>query len=227
MNQARFAVLVAGGSGSRMKSAVPKQFLLLNEKPVLCHTIQSFLTAYSDIQIILVLPEEHLDTGREIISKHFSGKSISIVTGGDTRFQSVKNGLQHVSENGVVFIHDAVRCLVSPALIARCHDVAVEKGSAIPVIAAKDSIRISDPNGNHAVDRDTVKLVQTPQVFQSQLILEAFRQPYQHHFTDDATVLEAMGEKVWLVEGEETNLKITHPIDLIIAAKIIEERTNV
>lgn len=217
----KIAVIVAGGNGSRMNSTVPKQFLLLNNKPVLYYTLQSFLQAYDDLEIILVLPEEHVATGQEIIDAFFDYNRIQITIGGRTRFHSVQNGLALITEESMVFVHDAVRCLVSIELIRRCYDAAIENGSAIPVIDSKDSIRLLTAHGNEAVERSTVKLVQTPQTFHSKILLPAFNIDYKDRFTDEATVVEAFGMKVQLVAGEENNIKITQPSDLLLAAQLL------
>jgi 2-C-methyl-D-erythritol 4-phosphate cytidylyltransferase len=140
----KYAVIVAGGSGQRMGTALPKQFLLLKGEPVLHHTISAFLNAYDELHVILVLPQIHLEKGYEIIQRMGASQRVQIVKGGDSRFQSVKNGLQHITGSSVVFVHDGVRCTVSPSLIRRCYEQAVEKGSAIPAVPATDSIRIAD-----------------------------------------------------------------------------------
>ena len=217
----KFAVIVAGGTGSRMNNTTPKQFLLLKGKPVLYYTIHSFLQAYDDLQIILVLPEEHVAAGQEIIDAFFDYNRIQITIGGRTRFHSVQNGLQLVQEEGIVFVHDAVRCMVSIELIKRCYDAAIETGSAIPVIDCKDSVRIITAEGNEAIDRTAVKLVQTPQAFHSKILLPAYQIDYKDKFTDEATVVEAFGLKVQLVAGEENNFKITRPVDLVMAEHLL------
>ncbi len=217
----KFAVIVAGGTGTRMNNTIPKQFLLLKGKPVLYYTISSFLQAYDDLQIILVLPEEHVAAGQEIIDAFFDYNRIQITIGGRTRFHSVQNGLQLVQEEGIIFVHDAVRCMVSINLIKRCYEAAIESGSAIPVIDCKDSVRIITEEGNEAVERTTVKLVQTPQTFHSKILLTAYQIDYKDKFTDEATVVEAFGLKVQLVAGEENNFKITRPVDLIIAEQLL------
>ena len=219
----KFAVIVAGGTGSRMNHTTPKQFLLLKGKPVLYYTIHSFLQAYDDLHIILVLPEEHVAAGQEIIDAFFDYSRIQITIGGRTRFHSVQNGLQFVNEEGIVFVHDAVRCLVSIDLIKRCYDAAMETGSAIPVIDSKDSVRIITEEGNEALERSHVKLVQTPQTFHSKILLPAYQIDYKDKFTDEATVVEAFGLKVQLVAGEENNFKITRPVDLVIAEHLLPE----
>ena len=217
----KFVVIVAGGSGSRMKSAVPKQFLLLKDKPVLYYTINTFLKAYSDIKVILVLPQEYIATGQEIIDTYFNYSKIQVVIGGRTRFHSVQNGLKQVEEDSVVFVHDAVRCMISPALIHRCYEAVLEYGSAVPVIACKDSVRILTADGNEAMERDRVKLVQTPQTFYSRILLPAFNIDHKEAFTDEATVVEASGITIHLVEGEENNFKITLPVDLELAERLM------
>lgn len=218
----KYAVIVAGGSGVRMNSKVPKQFLLLKGKPVLYYTIDAFLKAYEDIQIILVLPEEHVAAGQEVIDAFFDYSRIQITIGGRTRFHSVQNGLQLITEESMVFVHDAVRCLLSKELIHRCYDAAIEFGSAIPVTDCRDSVRIISNDGNEAIERDRVKLVQTPQTFHSKILLPAFSNiDYKDKFTDEATVVEAFGLKVTLVEGEERNIKITQPLDMEFAERLI------
>ncbi|HEY0731728.1 MAG TPA: 2-C-methyl-D-erythritol 4-phosphate cytidylyltransferase [Chitinophagaceae bacterium] len=220
----KYAIVVAGGTGSRMGNTIPKQFLLLRDKPVLYYTIQTFLEAYSDLQVILVLPEAFTDMGAEIIDAFFDHSRIKITAGGETRFNSVKNGLKLVDSDSIVFVHDGVRCLVTPELIRRCYLKALENGSAIPVIPAKDSVRIIGEEDNESIDRSKVVLVQTPQTFHSRILLPAFEIDYKERFTDEATVVEAYGLKIELVEGEETNIKITKPSDLVIAECIINER---
>jgi 2-C-methyl-D-erythritol 4-phosphate cytidylyltransferase len=218
------AVIVAGGSGLRMGTSLPKQFLLLRNKPVLWHTLTAFLDSYRDMQIILVLPEQHLETGRSIIHATQDPDRVWMTIGGETRFHSVKNGLQHIHHYCMVFVHDGVRCLVSPSLIRRCYDGALEKGNAIPAITAVDSIRIQNGEENKTIDREKVRIIQTPQTFQSNVIKPAFNQPYDAAFTDEASVVEYAGTKINLVEGEADNIKITRPIDLLIAEKLLEER---
>lgn len=220
------AVIVAGGIGSRMNSDLPKQFILINNKPVLYYTLNSFLNAYPDLNIILVLPEEHIAAGQEIIDAYFNYDRIQITIGGRTRFHSVQNGLQLIADECIVFVHDAVRCLLSTKLIQRCYDAALEHGSAIPVIDCRDSVRIINGEENKAAERSNIKLVQTPQTFHSKIILPAFKIDYKDKFTDEATVVEAFGLKVNLIEGEETNLKITRKEDLLIAAQILQNNAS-
>jgi 2-C-methyl-D-erythritol 4-phosphate cytidylyltransferase len=217
----KYAVIVAGGSGTRMGGDLPKQFLLLKDKPVLYYSIQTFLSAYSDIEVILVLPEAHIGIGQEIIDAYFDKERIQITEGGDTRFQSVKNGLQLVEGEAIIFVHDAVRCLVSRELIQRCYEAAIETGSAVPAISSKDSVRLVTEEGNDPVDRNKIMLVQTPQTFHSRILLPAYQIDYKDRFTDEATVVEAYGLKISLVEGEENNIKITKPADMIVAENLL------
>ena len=224
----KYAIIVAGGTGSRMGSAIPKQFLLLNDKPVLYYTLKAFLEAYNDLQIILVFPEEYQDIGKEIIDAYFDYSRIQVTFGGDTRFHSVQNGLKLVNGEAIVFVHDAVRCLVSIELIHRCYENTLHMGSAVPVVRAKDSVRMlnEEGNDNEVLDRNKVVFVQTPQTFHSKILLPAFEIDYKERFTDEATVVEAFGLKISLVEGEENNIKITRPVDLQIAGALLEELEN-
>ncbi len=220
----KVAVITAGGAGLRMGSNTPKQFLLLKGRSILWHTISAFIQAYADIQLILVLPKDFMQEGIELAMNMGIVQQTTIVKGGLTRFESVKNGLSKVVDPAIIFVHDGVRCLVTSELIQRCFQQAVTHGTAIPAVAATDSIRLVDGYGNHLIDRNSVRLIQTPQTFQSNIILSAFNQPYQDTFTDEASVVEANGGKVFLVEGDYQNIKITRPIDLILADHILGER---
>jgi 2-C-methyl-D-erythritol 4-phosphate cytidylyltransferase len=218
-----YAIIVAGGSGVRMGASVPKQFLLLNHKTILQHSVDVFIQAIPTIQIIVVLPEAYLQEGKNIFTNY---TNIAFTAGGATRFNSVQNGLQLVTENGIVFVHDAVRCLVTPQLIQNCLHQALEKGSAIPAVVSTDSVRFANnENENSVLDRSKVFIIQTPQTFTTNTIKPAFQQPYNTLFTDEANVVEANGQKVFLIEGEYTNIKITRPIDLVIAEHILQERS--
>ena len=222
----KYAVIVAGGAGLRMGGSLPKQFLLLKEKPVLYYTIKTFLDAYTDIQVILVLPVDYTDMGQEIIDAWFDKDRIRITAGGETRFHSVQNGLSLIEEESIIFVHDGVRCLLSTDLIHRCYQQAVETGTAIPAIPSKDSIRLLTDEGNEAFDRNKVMLIQTPQTFHSKILIPAFQIDYKDKFTDEATVVEAFGMKVSLVEGEERNIKITRPVDIVIAEQLLNETAS-
>ncbi len=218
----KYAVIVAGGSGSRMNADLPKQFMLLKGKPVLYYAVRAFLDAYEDCTVILVLPEEHTAAGQEIIDAFFSYDRIQLVAGGRTRFHSVQNGLAQIAdEDSVVFVHDAVRPLVTKELIDRCYASVTETGSAIPVTDCKDSVRMITEEGNEMLDRNHIKLVQTPQAFHGKIILPAYRIDYKEKYTDEATVAEAFGMKLSLVEGDEHNIKLTKPIDFLIAESLM------
>lgn len=223
----KYAVIVAGGTGSRMNSNIPKQFLLINNKPLLFYTIDVFLKAYDDMQIILVLPKDHISKGQEIIDAYFNNSQIRICEGGRTRFHSVKNSLRLINDESIIFVHDGARCLLTQDLIQRCYNETEKYGSAIPVITSKDSVRLLTSEGHVALDRDTVKLVQTPQTFHSKILLIAFKIDHEDKFTDEATVVEAFGIKVNLIEGEENNIKITTPGDMFIAEQIIKGASSI
>lgn len=222
----KYAIIVAGGTGKRMGSAMPKQFLLLHDKPVLYYTLKVFLESYDDMNIILVLPEEYSDMGKEIIDAFFDYQRIQVTFGGETRFHSVQNGLKLVHEESIIFVHDAVRCLVSTDLIQLCYEHTLLMGSAVPVLRTKDSVRILNEagNDNEVLDRNKVVLVQTPQTFHSKILLPAFEIDYKERFTDEATVVESFGLKISLVEGEEDNIKITRPVDLLFAGALLQSR---
>jgi len=218
------AVIVAGGNGLRMGAFIPKQFLLLKGKPLIVYTIERFLNAYSDMEIILVLPEEHLERGEAIVATINDKERITLTKGGATRFHSVQNGLKLIKDEAIVFVHDGVRCLINTTLIQSCYEQALMKGSAIPAVAATDSIRIAN-NENESVvaDRTKVRIIQTPQTFKSSILIPAFQQNYTDAFTDEATVVEAFGEPVFLIEGDYNNIKVTRPVDLVIAETILQE----
>jgi len=222
----KYAVIVAGGSGTRMGTTVPKQFLHLKGKPLLWYTLETFLKAYDDIEIILVIADDYLDIAKKILLSIPSTQPVSLVTGGQTRFHSVKNGLQKINEQSIVFVHDGVRCLLSSDLIHRCYAVAMEHGNAIPAIHPVDSIRIESHGGNRAINRNMIHIIQTPQTFQSDVLKAGYEQPYEDSFTDEASVVEKLGIKIHLLEGEETNIKITRPIDIFMAERILEEKNS-
>jgi 2-C-methyl-D-erythritol 4-phosphate cytidylyltransferase len=219
----KYAVLVAGGKGTRMGTHIPKQFLPLLSLPVLCHSIMAFAHAIPNIKLILVVPEIQLNSACTILKSYMGHLDVTTVTGGETRYDSVKNGLKLVENDGVVFVHDAVRPLVSQELIQRCYAQAVAKGSAIPVIPVSDSMRlINDEDDSIPLNRDMIRIVQTPQTFMTNIILPAFDAPYHPTFTDEATVVEAFGTKVYLINGELDNIKITNPTDMILADTLLK-----
>lgn len=221
----KYALIVAGGSGTRMGSSIPKQFLSVSGKPVLAHTINSFVEAYADVYIILVLHGMYIEQGKELVQSWTDTAQVTFTTGGETRFHSVKRGLEFVPDNSVCFVHDAVRCLVSAGLIRRCYEMACEQGNAVPAIAPADSMRIQEEAGSsYPLDRNKVRLIQTPQTFYSSILKTAFAQSYDPIFTDEANVVEKTGVGIHLIEGEATNLKITTPLDLVIAETLFAQR---
>lgn len=210
-----------------MGAAVPKQFLLLAGKPVLWYTLEVFLGAYPDLEIILVVPAAYMEEARVVGDDTRAPQRIRLVAGGETRFHSVQNGLGLIREESVVFVHDGVRCLASVALIRRCYEQAVLEGSAIPVVDCRDSVRLlTEAGSSTAFDRNKIKLVQTPQTFLSTILLPSYSIGYKEEFTDEATVVEAAGLSVHLVEGEPDNIKITLPADLVVAELILSVRKN-
>jgi len=220
------AIIVAGGTGQRMGTALPKQFLAIEGKSILLHTVDQFVSAFSDINFVIVLPADYIHEGENLIVASGLSQSFQFVAGGDTRFQSVKNGLAQADPASIVFVHDAVRCLLTPDLIQRCYQQAVEKGSAIPAVSSTDTVRIIEGTKHHVVDRANVMMIQTPQTFNAALLKKAFEQVYQPSFTDEANVLEASGKEVYLIEGEYENIKITRPLDLAIAEYILAKRAS-
>ena len=177
----KIAIITAGGIGSRMGTTLPKQFLLLKDKPILWHTFNAFLNAYADFYFIVVLPKEYLDAGENLVKELNIADKTTIVIGGETRFHSVQNGLKLVNETSVVFVHDGVRCLVSPELITRCYEQAMLLGNAIPAVASTDSVRIEEKGAHYSIDRNNIRIVQTPQTFLSDIILPAFNQTYNKY----------------------------------------------
>jgi 2-C-methyl-D-erythritol 4-phosphate cytidylyltransferase len=220
------AIIVAGGTGQRMGAALPKQFLAIEGKSILLHTVSQFVAAFWDINFVIVLPLDYISEGQNLIESSGLTQHIQIIAGGDTRFQSVKNGLAQVDADAIVFVHDAVRCLLTPALVQRCYEQALEKGSAIPAVASTDTIRIIEGEKHHLVDRENVMMIQTPQTFNAAILIKAFEQAYQPAFTDEANVLEASGTEVYLIDGEYENIKITRPLDLAIANYILAKRAS-
>lgn len=213
----RYVIIVAGGKGLRMGGYIPKQFVEIKGLPVLMHTINRFHSFDSSIDIIVALPVDQQDYWKELCSKYKFEIPHTIVDGGDTRFHSVKNGLDQVSGEGVVAVHDGVRPFVYDEVLERCFSMAQEKEAVVPVIDVFETIRHIADGMSNTVPRDEYKLVQTPQVFLISLLKKAYSQPYVPSFTDDASVVEAMGHKVTLVEGNRENIKLTTPFDLKLA----------
>lgn len=215
----RYAIIVAGGKGLRMGGDVPKQFRLIGGKPVLMHTLAAFRRFDANMTLILVLPEEQIAGWQDLCQQHGCDILHTVVAGGETRFHSVKNGLSVIPDEAeaVVGVHDGVRPFVSQEVLQRCYDLAEEKGAVIPVIPVVETVRKLTGNGSETVPRNDYRLVQTPQVFEVSLLKRAYEQTYKEAFTDDASVVEAMGCRVWLTEGNRENIKLTTPADMLIA----------
>jgi len=211
-------IIVAGGNGSRMGSEIPKQFLLLGGTPVLMHTIRAFYEFNPGIHIIVVLPEEEMEKWKELCKANNFKIPHVLVSGGKTRFYSVKNGLAKAPECDLIAIHDGVRPLVSRQTLNRCFVTAQEKGSAIPVLPANESVREGTPEKSRPLNRSKIFMVQTPQVFNAKVLRRAYTQDYSEEFTDDASVVEKNGFPIQLVMGNRENIKITYPGDLEIAS---------
>lgn len=222
----KYVLITAGGTGTRMEAGRPKQFLLLAGKPLILHSVDTFLKYDSSIQFVIVLPESLHQQWEETCHEHGIHIRHKIVFGGPERFHSVKNGLQHVPDNTLVAVHDAARPLVSLDIIARVYHIAEKFGNAIPVADVSDTVRITDHSSSSPLPREHIKLVQTPQCFRSELLKKAYNKNYTESFTDDATVLEADGARLYLTEGHSTNIKITTPTDLLIAKALIRSNKS-
>jgi 2-C-methyl-D-erythritol 4-phosphate cytidylyltransferase len=222
MEAKRFALIVAGGSGTRMGASVPKQFLLLAGKPILQHTVARF---YSHVnEIWLVLPEQHIPRWNELCLEHQFTVPHTVVAGGSTRFDSVKNGLSQIHDSGFVAVHDGVRPLISTECIGNTFRQAALLGNAICAVRPKDSVRFfNTPANSVSLNREACRLVQTPQIFDLQTLMNAYTtMAYHEGFTDDASVAEAYGVQVHMCEGEYSNIKITTPEDLAVAEALLQ-----
>jgi 2-C-methyl-D-erythritol 4-phosphate cytidylyltransferase len=217
MNIKEYALIVAGGKGTRIKSKVPKQFLDLDGLPILIHTLNAFYEYSPEINIVLVLPEDDFAIWNELCELHNYRKPLILERGGETRFQSVRNGLAKIHDEGLVAIHDGVRPLVSKNIIAASFRLAAVHGSAVATVRLKDSIRMTDQDTTRAMDRSRFRIVQTPQTFRISLIKEAYQIKEDPSLTDDASVAEKSGHIISLFEGSYENIKITTPEDLVIA----------
>jgi len=222
MTKTKIAIIVAGGKGLRMQADIPKQFIELCGKPVLMYTLEAFHRYNTSIQLIVVLPATQIDFWKFLCKKHYFELNHKIVSGGQTRYQSVKNGLKVINESAMIAVHDGVRPFVSIQTIARCFEDADKYGSAIPVMDLEESIRQVDESGSLSIDRTSYKLVQTPQVFNSEILKKAYEQSFSPLFTDDASVVEALGTKIHLVEGNRENIKITTGFDIVLAETILK-----
>jgi 2-C-methyl-D-erythritol 4-phosphate cytidylyltransferase len=219
-----YAIIVAGGKGTRIKSVVPKQFLELAGKPILLHTVEAFFKYSDKINVILVLPADDFPLWRDITNKYNLNKPILLQHGGETRFQSVKNGLDKIEGDGLVAIHDGVRPLINSDIIGASFRLAAVHGSAVAAVRLKESIRVTDQDTTKAVDRSRYRLIQTPQTFDVSLIKKAYQQKEDPALTDDASVAEKAGHTISLFEGSYENIKVTTPEDLIIAEALINAK---
>ena len=215
-------LIVAGGRGTRMGGPQPKQFLELAGRPVLMHTLEAFDRWDASARLIVVLPEDQIDTWKRLCEAHVFGRIHRVVAGGETRFHSVRNGLGAVASNGLIAVHDGVRPLVAPSVIAACFAAAADGGAAVPVVPVVESVREVDADGDsRPVDRTRLRVVQTPQVFRADVLRAAYCLPYDPRFTDDASVVEASGVAVRLVSGNRENIKLTTPMDLLLAEQLM------
>ncbi len=219
----RAVVIVAGGNGKRMGSEIPKQFIPIDGKPIIFRTIEKFIEFDDEMEIILVLPEDQIDYYTDLCFRYAFQHYLSIAVGGSERFYSVKNGLKMVDKGSLIAIHDGVRPFVTKETINKCFLSAAEHGSGVPVISPHESVRQINNDGNTILDRNTIRLIQTPQVFRSEIIMKAYDQDFSPTFTDDASVVEKAGHKIHLVEGNIENIKITRPFDLTIARAITQQ----
>ena len=224
MNKERYAIIVAGGRGLRMGGELPKQFLPLSGKPVLMRTLELFEGEVS--RIILVLPEDHIPFWQELCERYHFTLAHTVALGGETRFHSVRSGLSHLPQAGLVAVHDGVRPLASRALIRRSFEEAERSGAALPACPVTDSLRLRQDEGkSEAVDRSRYVTVQTPQTFDLGRLQRAYEQAYSPLFTDDASVYEAASlGSITLIDGEETNIKLTTPHDLLLAELLLREK---
>ncbi len=220
----RFVIIAAGGKGLRMNTEIPKQFLEIQEKPILMHTIEAFAQYDSTMKILVVLPQEYLDTWKNLCEKNQFTTPHQMVLGGNTRFESVSHGLLMIQSEGIIAVHDGARPLVSTALIGRCFETAEKLGSAIPVCTMVESIRQRVGNGTKSIDRNEFVAVQTPQVFNSIILKMAYKQAQPKNYTDDASLVEQFGITLNTVEGDRSNIKITESLDLKLAALLLESR---
>lgn len=223
----KYAIIVAGGKGLRMGGELPKQFIPVEGRPVLMRTLDAFHAFDSAMEIILVLPRDHQPYWQELCAEYQFAVPHRIADGGATRFHSVQSGLALADEaEALIAVHDGVRPFVSPEVIEACYREAEAHGAVVPVIPIVETVRHLLLEGSETVSRDAYRLVQTPQTFRASLLRRAYEQPFCEAFTDDASVVEALGHVVHLVEGNRENIKLTTPYDLIVAKALVESATN-
>lgn len=218
-----YAVIVAGGAGNRMQTDTPKQFLLLKNLPVLMHTLKAFAKSDAQPKILLVLNKDQQGYWKRLCNEFNFQVPHEVIDGGSERFYSVKNALNFIANDGYVAIHDAVRPLVSKELIDNCFRRAEEIGNVIAAVQSSDSVRLLQNEKTTALNRSEIYLVQTPQAFSLSILKQAYMQDFTPHFTDDASVVEASGYDINIIEGERNNIKITYPIDLELAELLLKK----
>ena len=218
----KFAIIVSGGNGSRMQTDIPKQFIEINGKPILLHTLEKFAAADPNMEIVLVLNVDHQGIWSKIANKFKVTIPYTLVNGGRTRYHSVKNALKKVSKNALVAIHDGVRPLLSTSLILKGFEELTKHEAIVTAIPSKDSIRRVQDGVSSALDREEIYLVQTPQIFTASILHKAYQQAYRNEFSDDAAVVERLGIPIHILIGETQNIKITYPEDILLAENILK-----
>jgi len=221
-----YAIVVAGGTGTRMKGEVPKQFMLLSGKPVILYSIEAFYAFDPLVEIILVIHPDYSLHWKQVVREFKISIPFKVVDGGKMRFDSVKNGLKLINDEGFVAVHDAARPVINADFIADLFSAASTYNSAIPVVPVTDTIRIIDGDTSHQQDRTFLRAIQTPQVFRVSELQRAYTQPYEPNFTDDGSVMESAGFPVHLAEGSRGNIKITHLEDIAVAEVLIKNLTK-
>jgi len=222
----KYAIIVAGGTGTRMQGEIPKQFILLGGKPVILYSIEAFLKHDPSVQIILVIHPDYFLLWKQLTGEYKISAPLKVVAGGKTRFDSVKNGLNLIQDDGWVAVHDAARPVITAYFIGNLFSAASTSGSAIPVVPLHDTIRVITGDTSHQAERTFLRAVQTPQVFRVSELQRAYTQPYQSNFTDDGSVMEAAGFPVHLAEGRRGNIKITYLEDIAVAEVLIMHLTT-
>lgn len=219
----KYVIVVAGGKGERFLTTIPKQFIELAGEPVLMRSIKVFYDCFPEIKIVVALPEMYYKLWEQLCDKYDFAIHHSVSKGGETRFHSVKKALEFVGENGIVAVHDAVRPIVSSDLIVKSFSEAEKFDNAVPAVPVNDSVRLLDNGQYKIIEREKIKIIQTPQCFKASIIKKAYQQTYIESFTDDASVVEASGEDIHIIEGDHNNIKITRSIDLLIAERLLHE----
>lgn len=214
-------IITAGGTGKRMGAPIPKQFMEVAGKPLLFHTISLFQKHNPNAQILLTLPESWINHWDELINTYQFGVEHQVIVGGEERFHSIQNALQHCNES-IVLVHDGVRPLVSSGTLNRCLDALEDHNAVIPVVPVKESLRRFSGKRSEAVIRSEYRNVQTPQCFEKSVLEQAYAQSYHSGITDDASLVEQMGERIFSVEGNDENIKITTPMDLVLAEALLK-----